>query len=88
MTLNIDDIMQVTDAHVLKTYNRFPVAFERGEGTTLYDLAGAPFLDFTAGIGVLFIVIVIFVITAAIPRGRNGKIKIGTCCHSDRCGVG
>ena len=52
MTRNIDDIMQVTDAHVLKTYNRFPVAFERGEGTTLYDLAGVPFLDFTAGIGV------------------------------------
>jgi acetylornithine/N-succinyldiaminopimelate aminotransferase len=52
MAQTIDDIIKVTDAHVLKTYNRFPVAFERGEGTTLYDLEGAPFLDFTAGIGV------------------------------------
>lgn len=36
-----------------KTYNRFPVVFERGEGVTLYDTDGQPYLDFGAGIAVM-----------------------------------
>lgn len=36
-----------------KTYNRFPVIFERGEGVHLYDSEGQEYLDFGAGIAVL-----------------------------------
>lgn len=36
-----------------KTYNRFPVVFEQGEGVTLYDTDGQPYLDFGAGIAVM-----------------------------------
>ncbi len=36
-----------------KTYSRFPVVFERGEGVRLYDDKGAEYLDFGAGIAVM-----------------------------------
>lgn len=36
-----------------KTYNRFPVIFERGEGVNLYDSEGNEYLDFGAGIAVM-----------------------------------
>ncbi len=35
-----------------KTYNRYPVVFERGEGMYLYDSDGEKYLDFYAGIAV------------------------------------
>lgn len=37
---------------LLKTYNRFPVALERGEGVYLYNTEGKKYLDFGSGIGV------------------------------------
>lgn len=36
-----------------KTYNRFPVVFDRGEGVCLYDTEGKEYLDFGAGIAVM-----------------------------------
>lgn len=40
--------------HVLyKTYNRFPVVFDYGEGVKLYDTDGQEYLDFGAGIAVM-----------------------------------
>lgn len=36
-----------------KTYNRFPVVFDRGEGVKLYDEEGQEYLDFGAGIAVM-----------------------------------
>ncbi len=47
-----DEIFEKTDQYVLKTYGRKPFAFERGEGITLYDVEGKPYLDFTSGLGV------------------------------------
>lgn len=44
----IDRAQQV----LYKTYNRFPVIFERGEGVHLYDSQGNEYLDFGAGIAV------------------------------------
>lgn len=35
-----------------KTYNRFPVVFESGNGVHLYDVEGEEYLDFGAGIAV------------------------------------
>ena len=37
---------------LLKTYNRFPIVLERGEGVYLYDTDGKKYLDFGSGIGV------------------------------------
>lgn len=40
--------------HVLyKTYNRFPVVFDHGDGVKLYDTDGQEYLDFGAGIAVM-----------------------------------
>lgn len=36
-----------------KTYNRFPVIFDHGEGVKLYDTEGDEYLDFGAGIAVM-----------------------------------
>jgi acetylornithine/N-succinyldiaminopimelate aminotransferase len=39
-------------APVLPTYNRAPLAFERGEGAYIYSTDGTRYLDFGAGIAV------------------------------------
>jgi predicted acetylornithine/succinylornithine family transaminase len=39
--------------HVLQTYRRAPVAFERGEGVQLFDVEGRAYLDFVSGVGVM-----------------------------------
>jgi acetylornithine/N-succinyldiaminopimelate aminotransferase len=48
----LDELMALDAAHVMPTYARQPVAFVRGEGATLYDGDGAPYLDFVAGVSV------------------------------------
>ncbi len=40
------------DHHLLPTYARFPVAFERGAGARLWDADGHEYLDFLTGISV------------------------------------
>lgn len=37
---------------IMNTYNRFPIALEKGEGMYVYDESGKKYLDFVAGIAV------------------------------------
>jgi acetylornithine/N-succinyldiaminopimelate aminotransferase len=46
------DVIALDGAHVLQTYRRAPVVFERGDGCRLYDATGRAYLDFISGIGV------------------------------------
>ena len=46
------DIKILESQHVLQTYKRQPVVFERGDGTRLFDDQGRAYLDFVSGIGV------------------------------------
>lgn len=46
------EVIQLTDEHVLNTYKRFPVALSHGEGAILFDFEGKPYIDFASGIGV------------------------------------
>ncbi|MFM7320743.1 MAG: aspartate aminotransferase family protein, partial [Armatimonadota bacterium] len=47
------DGVEAWDAnHVMRTYARQPVRFERGEGAWLFDAAGERYLDFLSGIAV------------------------------------
>jgi len=46
------EIIAQTEEYVLHTYNRFPLAVDRGEGTYVYDTEGKRYLDFMSGIGV------------------------------------
>ena len=46
------EVMALESAHVLQTYRRAPVVFERGSGCRLFDATGRAYLDFISGIGV------------------------------------
>ena len=48
----MNDYMEAAEAHVLHTYNRFPIVLEKGDGVYLYDTDGKKYLDFAAGIAV------------------------------------
>jgi acetylornithine/N-succinyldiaminopimelate aminotransferase len=49
---SLEQISDLERRYVLQTYNRYPVAFERGKGVFLYDLAGKKYLDLVSGLGV------------------------------------
>ncbi len=50
--MNNEEIIALTDRHVLNTYRRFPVAMVRGRGARVWDASGREYLDFTSGIAV------------------------------------
>jgi len=47
-----EEIADLEKRFLLPTYNRYPVAFERGKGVFLFDFEGKKYLDFVAGLGV------------------------------------
>ncbi|MGH9537509.1 MAG: aspartate aminotransferase family protein [Terriglobales bacterium] len=47
-----DQIIERERRFLLPTYNRYPIALERGKGVFVYDCEGNRYLDFVAGIGV------------------------------------
>ena len=48
----LEEIADLERRFLLPTYNRYPVAFERGKGVFLFDFDGKKYLDFVAGLGV------------------------------------
>lgn len=46
------EIIALTDATQVGVYNRFPVAFTRGQGAVLWDADGREYLDFFSGLAV------------------------------------
>ena len=46
------ETIEITNKYLMKTYNRLPLSFERGEGAYLFDEDGNKYLDFVAGIAV------------------------------------
>src|SRR6202161_4056417 len=48
----LEQIVDLEKRFLLPTYNRYPVAFERGKGVFLFDFEGRRYLDFVAGLGV------------------------------------
>src|SRR6201987_6273789 len=49
---SLSEIVEREQKFILQTYNRYPLAFERGKGVFLFDIEGKKYLDFVAGIGV------------------------------------
>src|SRR5450755_2756407 len=47
-----DEIIACERQFLLPTYNRYPIALDRGKGVFLYDCEGNRYLDFVAGLGV------------------------------------
>lgn len=50
--MTMQELIMEGEEHLLHTYNRYPIVFERGEGMYLYDYEGKEYLDFCAGIAV------------------------------------
>ncbi|MEA4884579.1 MAG: acetylornithine transaminase [Clostridia bacterium] len=50
--MNTDEVIALTQKYVMKTYNRLPIAFVRGEGCRLWDADGREYLDFMTGLAV------------------------------------
>ena len=48
----LEQIADLERRFLLPTYNRYPLAVERGRGVFLYDFEGRKYLDFVAGLGV------------------------------------
>ena len=48
-----DEIIERERRFLLATYNRYPIALDRGRGVFLYDREGKRYLDFVAGLGVV-----------------------------------
>src|SRR2546422_1457674 len=48
----LEQIVELENRYLLPTYNRYPVALEKGKGVFLYDFEGKKYLDFVAGLGV------------------------------------
>ncbi|MCR5369813.1 MAG: aspartate aminotransferase family protein [Clostridium sp.] len=50
--MTFEELKELESRYVVQSYGRFPVAFERGQGATLYDVEGRAYVDLTSGIGV------------------------------------
>jgi len=44
------EYIEKAESEIYKTYNRFPIVFDHGDGVRLYDTDGEEYLDFGAGI--------------------------------------
>lgn len=51
--LSKQEYIEKAEEKIYKTYNRYPVVFDHGEGVFLYDTDGNEYLDFAAGIAVM-----------------------------------
>ena len=50
--IDFSEIVEREQTFLLQTYNRYPIAFERGKGVFLFDVKGKRYLDLVSGIGV------------------------------------
>ncbi|MGM0508668.1 MAG: aspartate aminotransferase family protein [Fusobacteriota bacterium] len=50
--MKFEDIKKMDNVNVMNTYGRLDIAFERGEGSRIYDTEGNEYIDFFAGIAV------------------------------------
>lgn len=48
----MNEYINKAEEYILKTYNRYQIVLEKGDGVYLYDMNGKKYLDFAAGIAV------------------------------------
>ena len=51
-SLSAEAVVDLERQYLLQNYSRYPLVFHRGKGCYVYDVNGARYLDFIAGIGV------------------------------------
>lgn len=51
--MKTNELLELSNSYLMKTYGRYPICFQRGEGSKLYDTEGKCYTDFLAGIAVV-----------------------------------
>src|SRR5206468_9889789 len=69
--------------HLIVTYARYPVTFERGEGARLWDDAGHEYLDFLTGISVSSVGHCHPRVGEAIRRQAGALIHVGNLFYTE-----
>ena len=73
----------MSDNHLIGTYARYPVTFERGEGARLWDDAGHEYLDFLTGISVSSVGHCHPRVVEAIRRQAGELIHVGNLFYTE-----
>jgi predicted acetylornithine/succinylornithine family transaminase len=81
--MNLHDITALDAENVMQTYGRAPVAFVRGEGTILYDSAGARYLDFLSGLAVTSLGHAHPVVAAAIAEQAQTLLHVSNLYYNE-----
>ncbi len=50
--MNTEEIIQLSDANIMHTYGRIPLALTKGQGSRVWDAEGREYLDLVSGIAV------------------------------------
>lgn len=50
--MDYQSFIELTNNYYMNTFTRYPIVFDYGENSTLYDIEGNPYTDFLAGIAV------------------------------------
>ncbi len=78
--------MQDTEQSLVKTYNRFQVVFDHGEGMYLYDTDGKAYLDFAAGIAVCSLGYGNPIFTEAVKKQVDKLLHTSNLYYNTSCG--
>ncbi len=84
MTMKVQNVTEIENAHTSGGYSKRPLTIVRGEGSTLYDDAGNPYLDFTSGMGVALLGHGHPAVAAAIAQQASTLITLPEIFYSDK----
>ncbi len=74
--MSTENLVQAYNHWIVPTYNRYPIAFVKGQGARLWDVEGKEYLDFGSGIAVSLLGHAHPVLTKAITRQAQTLIHI------------
>ena len=81
--MDAQEIIELEHDYVLGVYGRAPFVLERGDGCTLYDTTGKPYLDCVAGIAVNALGYGDLGLTQAIQQAATGLIHTSNLYYTE-----
>src|SRR5215475_913895 len=84
MTMKVQNVTEIENAHTSGGYSKRPLTIVRGEGSTLYDDAGNAYLDATSGMGVALLGHGHPAVAAAVAAQASTLITLAEIFYNDR----